>query len=360
MTRRAAVILPNFNGGGAERLTVDVMAGFVARGIAVDLVLLERKGDLLPLVPEGVRVIDLKVPRLRSAAGALRRYMRETRPDAVLALMWPLTFMTIVAATGLRHRPRVVVVEQVTLLKQYAASKLTIAQVRLTLALGYRFADAVTAASGALAKEVAELALLPQCRVQTIYNPIPPPLRSADGGDAWAGVLGKRIVTVGRLTAQKNHPLLLRAFAALARDTDATLAIVGIGNERANLEAMARDLGISGRLLLPGFTMAPGDWYAGADLFVLSSDYEGFGNVVVEALHCGLPVVTTDCPFGPSEIVDGGRWGALIPCGDAEALADAMRAALTNPVDPEGQKARAREFSVERGVDAYWNLMFPA
>lgn len=355
----AAFILPNMGAGGAERVTLDLIAGFVERGARVDLVLMEKWGEFLPLVPAGVRVIELATPRLRQAIVPLRRYFKTEAPEAALAAMWPLTTAAVVAAAGLTPRPRIVVADHAPLLDQYAGNTATIASLRLSMRLSYRHADAIVAASDGLAGELAMLAGVPRDRVATIYNPIPEPARSATGQSPWPKASGKRILSVGRLKPVKNFALLIEAFAPLAREQEATLAIVGEGAERPALEALIARLGLEGRVLLPGYTATPGDWYSAADLFVLASDYEGLGNVLVEAMHFGASIVATDCPYGPREILEDGRWGALVPCGDAPALAAAMRAALARPADRAAQTARARDFGLERSVTAYWQAMVP-
>lgn len=352
-----AFVLPDLGGGGAERLTIDLMAGFVARGARVDLVLLSRRGEFLDLVPEGVRIIDLAAARMRQAIAPLRSYLKREQPDALLAAMWPLTTLTQIAALGLRRKPRVVLSEHCALGEQYAGQTGTLAAMRISMR-GYRHAAGVVAVSADLGTEIAALAGLPAGRVHTVHNPIDPPLRSAPPGPAvWGDARGKRILAVGKLKPQKNFSLLIDAFARAAPDIDATLAIVGEGALRPQLEAQIARLGLQDRILLPGFTTTPGDWYDGADLFVLSSDYEGFGNVLVEAMHCGLPVVATACPHGPAEVLGHGQWGTLVPRGDAAALAEAIRAALAAPHDAPAQRDRARQFSVERAVDAYWRLL---
>lgn len=357
--KRAAFVLPDMTGGGAERLTLDLMRGFLDRGASVDLVLQTAQGEFLPMVPEGVRIVELAAPRLRNAIGPLRRYFRTERPDAAIAAMWPLTSVAVLAAAGLDRGPRLVLAEHCPLLGQYAGNRKTLASILASIFTTYRFADAVVAVSSGLAAEIARLAGLAPERVVTVYNPIPEPLRSASGLSPWTDLSGKHVLAVGKLKQEKNFALLLDAFARLG-DIDASLAIVGEGGQRTILEARAETLGISRRVSFPGFTPTPGDWYAGADLFVLSSRVEGFGNVLVEAMHCGLPVVATDCPHGPGELLGQGRWGMLVPTGDAAALASAIRDALDTPVDSHAQRARAAEFSVERSVDGYWRAMFGA
>jgi len=357
MPAHAAFLLPDAGAGGAERLTLDLMHGFVARGARVDLVLQQAVGEFLGMIPAGVRVIDLAAPRLRSAWRPLRGYLQQERPDALLAAMWPLTTVAMAAAAGLRQRPRMVLSDHCALREQYAGQARTLAAMKLTIPLSYRRADAVIAVSQALAKDLAQIAAMPPERVTAVCNPVPQPLRSGTQAD-WGARSGPRVLGVGSLKAQKNFALLIRAFARLDPALEATLAIVGEGTERTALEALVTELGLTGRVLLPGFTTTPGDWYESANLFALSSDYEGFGNVLVEAMHCGLSVVATDCPHGPAEVLGNGRWGRLVPVGDAAALAGAIDACLATPLDPAVQRARAAEFSVERAVDGYWRAMF--
>ena len=362
--KHVAFLLPDIGGGGAERLTIDLMAGMVRRGARVDLLLQRFSGEFMHLVPPEVRRIDLAAPRIRDAFSPLRRYLAEDRPDTLIAAMWPFTVIALMARRLARSPTRIVVADHCSLRSQYAASGLTYAALRASIRALYPSADRIVGVSRGVAEEVADLAGLKADAVKVVYNPVPPPLTSGHEADRqagdhlWQGLDGKRILSIGRLKAQKNHGLLLDAFARLAERENAVLAIVGVGELQAELAARVRQLGLADRVIMPGFSATPGDWYASADLFVLPSDYEGFGNVLVEALHCGLPVVSTDCPHGPSEVLGDGQWGRLVPPGDAAALADAMRAALHQTVDPQDQRNRAAEFSVTRAVDAYWDLAF--
>lgn len=356
--RRVAFLLPDMRSGGAERLTIDLMAGMLARGHAVDLVLQRTTGEFLKLVPEGVRLIGLDAPRIRQAFNPLRRYLRAERPDSLIAAMWPLTVMAILANRFSGSLSRVIVSDHGALLSQYGDRRRTLMALRATIRLTYRFAHARVGVSRGLAQDLARLGGLPADQVAAIYNPVPLPLRSDQPvDDLWQGRPGKRILTIGSLKRQKNHAMLLAAFDRLAASREAVLAIVGTGPLEAELRAEAARRGLADRVLFPGFTPTPGDWYAGADLFVLSSDYEGFGNVLVEAMHYGLPVVSTDCPFGPSEILDHGNYGALITKGDDAALAAAMALALEAPRRDDRQRTRAGEFSVERAVSGYAALV---
>jgi glycosyltransferase involved in cell wall biosynthesis len=350
-----ALLLPDLRPGGTERLTLDLAEGFLARGISVDLVLCQQQGDFLSQVPEGARVIDLAAPRLRSVFGPLRRYLRQEQPQALIAAMWPLTSIAVWAAMGLSTRPRVVVSDHCPLSMQYAQR---LGRVKLSMRASYRFAQGVVGVSQGLTSELAELAGIAPSRVTTIYNPVPrPALSGSDPDGLWLGRKGKRIVSVGSLKPEKNHKLLLDAVSRMAGEP--LLALVGDGPECAMLEAEAARLGLAERTIFAGFSAFPGDWYAGADVMALTSDFEGFGNVQIEAMHFGLPVVATDCPTGPRDALGGGRWGQLVPCGDAPAFAAALARALECPVDGDAQRARAAEFATDLAVSAYLALALP-
>jgi glycosyltransferase involved in cell wall biosynthesis len=208
------------------------------------------------------------------------------------------------------------------------------------------------------ADDLARLSRLPRGKFEVIYNPICPPKRivaTEEAEQLWKGN-GPRIITVGSMKEQKNHALLLEAFARLP-DREAQLMILGEGLLRAALERRAAALGIADRLVMPGFRLDPWPFLASANLFVLSSDYEGFANVVAEALYAGLKVVSTDCVAGPGEILDGGRYGTLVPCRDPGALSRAIEAALADQPDAKRLRARALEVSGPRTIERYAELL---
>jgi glycosyltransferase involved in cell wall biosynthesis len=206
-------------------------------------------------------------------------------------------------------------------------------------------AHARVAVSCAATEDLARLSRLPRSFFDVIYNPqdVPREISETPPIDGLWGGAGRRILAVGSMRPVKNFQLLLTAFARIS-DKDARLVILGEGQLRADLERKARDLDIAHRVVMPGFFSDPWPFYASADLFVLSSDYEGFGNVLVEALASGLRIVSTDCSGG-AEILGNGRFGRVVPCGDADALALAIDETLEEEPRPERQRARARELS---------------
>jgi glycosyltransferase involved in cell wall biosynthesis len=228
----------------------------------------------------------------------------------------------------------------------------------------YRQAEAIVAVSQGVADDLSATAGLPRERITSIYNPVVTPglaaLAAAPAPHPWLEDGGPPvIVAAGRMVPEKNFPLLIEAFARLRRTRLARLQILGEGEQRGELEALASQLGIAADVALPGFVANPYAAFARAALFVLSSDYEGLGNVVIEALACGCPVVSTDCPSGPAEILDNGRYGELVPVGDAAALSAAMGRALDAPPPREFLRRRGGDFTVENGTRRYLDLLLP-
>lgn len=354
-----ALVLPDLRGGGAERVALTLAEDMIRAGHDVDLVLLGSGGELLPLVPAGARIVELKAPRFRRALLPLLRYFRSEKPNSVQAFMWPVTVLTVIAHHLARNRGRLVLSDHATLSRQYRDRRSTMAALRWSTFLFYRHAHARVCVSEGVAEDLASISTLPREAFTVIYNPVIPPKEpitpSTEVEKLWPGS-GPRILTVGSLKAEKNQALLIRAFATLAKDTSACLMLLGEGELRSLLEELAEHLGVADRVVFPGFAADPWPYYASADLFVLSSNYEGYGNVLVEAMLAGVPVVSTDCIAGPSEILDDGRYGRLVPIGDAEALAAAMLESLEHLPAPELLKDRAEQLSAG-SLDAYRRIM---
>jgi glycosyltransferase involved in cell wall biosynthesis len=355
--KKIAILLPNLGGGGAERVALSIARDLSANGHDVDLVLVEATGELLSLVPKGVRVVDLQAHRLVAALPALVRYLRDERPDTLQAHMWPLTVIAVMAHRLTRSSARLVVSDH-AMLSLHMPGGLQRLLVQWTTRLFYPLADVRTACSNLAAEDLSQLSAMRRDRFDVLYNPISPPGRIASTPEVEAlwGQAGARLITVGSLKPEKNHALLLRAFARIA-DRQAKLMILGEGQGRIGLERLAAELGLADRLLLPGFALDPWPYLASADLFVLSSDYEGFPLVLAEAMHAGLRIVSTDCRSGPAEMTDNGRFGRLVPCGDVEALAQAIDAALKEEARPEEMRAQADRVAGAAAIERYSRLL---
>lgn len=343
------IVLPDLRAGGLERVRTQLTAEFTKNGHRVSMVLFRRRGELLDIIPKDVLVYSLEVDRGREAIRPLSIHFQKTKPDVVLSGLWPLTAITVVALRLARHRCRLVLSEHNQLSQQYANSGwLHMLAMRTSLALAHRLADQSVAVSQGVAKDLEALALLSSGYVHPIPNPIAPSFASeADLSRAdalWAAPKGARILNVGTLKKQKNHELLLRAFARLNQPAK-TLMIVGEGAESTTLKSLAQELGIQDQVRFPGFQNKTAAFYQTADLFALSSNYEGMPNVLGEALASGINIVSTDCPSGPREILEAGLYGRLTPVGDIAAFHDAMQTALSEPLPSAMLVDRARMFT---------------
>ncbi|WP_300974837.1 glycosyltransferase [Sphingomonas sp. LHG3406-1] len=357
--QRIAVFIPDLGGGGAERVQLSVMKELVSRGHQVDLVLAFHGGALLELLPPEVRVFELRAPRLASTLLPLVRYLKKERPDALHGIMWPSTVIAPIAHLLAGSTARLMVSEQAALSQQYRRKRQR-ALLRTTARLAWPRADFRIACAAGTADDIAWLSRLPRSSFEVITNPTSPPevIASTPEAEEWWGDADGRVITVGQMKAQKNHALLLRAFARLVGKCPAAkLMILGRGQLQPELEALAAELGIADRVIFPGFRLSPWPFLASADLFALSSDYEGLPLVLAEAMHAGLKVVSTDCTSGPRELLDGGRYGRLVPVGDAAALADAMVEALGEAANPERQRGRAEVVSGRDSIRRYADLL---
>ncbi|MBC7236743.1 MAG: glycosyltransferase [Chloroflexi bacterium] len=338
-----AFFLPNLEGGGAERNVASLASLLADRGYRVDIVLAQATGPFLAQLGPGVRVVDLRARRLATSLVGLIRYLRRECPPVLTSKTVLADVVALVATRFARPRTRVTVWVAADLYSEHAHLELWRGRVAVRfLPYMYRWADTLMAVSSGVAKSVARVSGLPLTSIRVVHAPAvteekrllaQEPLAHPWFQDGQPPV----VLGVGRLRPQKDFATLLRAFALVRRQRPARLVILGEGWQRSALEALARELGVAGDVDMPGFVRNPFSYMAHAAVFALSSIYEGLPTVVIEALACGCPVVSSDCPSGPREILDGGRYGHLVPVGDAEALAEAILCTLsgdTRPVDP--------------------------
>ncbi|MFO1072105.1 MAG: glycosyltransferase [Geminicoccaceae bacterium] len=396
-----AIFLRNLAGGGIERVMLLLAGAFVQDGLAVELIVGERRGARADEVPAGVTLVELRPGSV--AAGRLAALRAD--PSGLPTLAAPVLLARKVAPTlaflpGLArrlraHPPRALLAATpFENLEALRARRLTGGRFRVVLSehnqidrslidsrewsrrclpalmrRAYPEAEAIVAVSNGVAEEIARLAALPRARITTIYNPIVTPDlpgRAAGAvGEPWLAPGEPPVVMgAGRLVRQKDFPTLIRAFALARRQRPMRLLIAGgadtpasTAKRQAELMALAGELGVAQEVRLTGHLADPLPLMARAALFVLSSAWEGLGNVLVEAMACGTPVVSTDCPSGPAEILENGRHGRLVPVGDPAALAEAILATLTRPPDAASLRRRAQAFTVANAASAYRALL---
>lgn len=355
-----ALYLPSLRGGGAERVMVMLANGFASRGHKVDLVLASAEGPYLPEVSDAVRVVDLGKRRVAATLFPLIRYLKSEQPEAMLSALGHANVVALLARRWARSHVRLVLSEHNTPLK--AASRGGVAAVlRILVRRLYPTADAIVCVSEGVRQGMQQMFDLPPDKLHCIYNPLDVDrirrLMVEPVDHAWIAKPDVPvIVAVGRLTEQKDYPTLLRAFASLTRELPARLAILGEGEDEARLTALANELNISKSVAFLGFQKNPFAWLRACDLYVLSSRWEGLPGVLLEALACDARVVSTDCPSGPREILEAGKWGRLVPVGDPKALAEAMSQTLISTNEPLNS-VRTEDFRCELAVDKYERLL---
>jgi glycosyltransferase involved in cell wall biosynthesis len=361
-TKHLAIYLPSLRGGGAERIMMTLANAFTERGFKTDLVLVKAEGPYLNDVSEKIRVVDLGAARVATSLPALVRYLRRERPDAMLTALNHANVIALLARRFAGVKTRLVVSERSTL----SSSLVHVTSMRggwmaHFMSWTYPWADGVIAVSSGVADDLASTIGLSRDRIYTVYNPVDLSAvrqRAEEPFDhPWFAPGEPQVVLgVGRLTAAKDFPTLIRAFAQLRAHRPARLVILGEGNLRPDLQTLVADLGLIDDIAMPGFCENPFVWMRQAAVFVLSSAWEGLPGTLIQAMACGTPVVSTDCPSGPAEILENGKWGRLVSVGDAGALARAILATLDNLTHPD-VAARAADFSVNSAVDSYLRVL---
>ncbi|WP_175979625.1 glycosyltransferase [Caballeronia zhejiangensis] len=346
--------IPCLHGGGAERVAVEIAKHFVSKGFR-PFFFVHTEGTAYQL-PPGVEVVVASKTGHLARVLELRALIRKRRPEAVLSFLPYANLISVSARLFGGSRTRLVISEHSVFAPSdsvYGSLHRTSAKAKIKWAIArwlYQASDSIVAVSTGVAQDLRRsLKGRAPDKVVVIHNPCFIP-----GAVANAKPRGAAVLAVGRLGAQKGFDVLIRAFASVLKTRgDATLVIAGEGKDRARLEALVRELGLSDSVSLPGFAGDVAELYRNADLFVCSSKREGFGNVIVEALSFGLPVVSTRCEHGPDEILDGGKYGRLVPVDDEKALAAAIIESLTGDVDKPALIARAGAFSLEAIGDRY-------
>ncbi|GGE01123.1 glycosyl transferase [Aureimonas endophytica] len=366
MTRRSdrpirlAVYLPDLSGGGAERLHVRLAPYLLDQGFEVTLLLDRARGELMEAVPAGCRIVALGADRQIKALPKLVSFLKRGRPDVLLANMEHMNVMAVLARRLAKVPTRIVATQHNAFSEQVKRPSWQWRALPRVYRLAMPHVAGLVAVSAGVADDLTAATGLDRNRMTVIHNGVVTEDFAERAGarpeHPWFAEARPVVLGVGRLVAQKDFATLVAAFAKVAAATDARLVIHGEGPLRGALEAQIAALGLGERVALPGFTANPLAALAHARLFALSSRFEGFGNVVAEALACGTPVVSTDCPHGPAEILEAGRHGRLVPVGDAEALGAALSEALREPRDPAPLRARGNAFTVAHCAAQYADL----
>ncbi len=355
--RRVAVFVPSMHGGGAERAMLVFCAELVALGLAVDLLTVRLEGPLRQLIPQGVSIIDLKSRRTTLALPKLVLYLRRTRPAALFSTIMNANVVAAVARVLSGCRTPTIIRESNAPL---SSPKGTVAGwITYKIApLLYQFANGIIAVSQGVADELGVMAPRMKERIRVISTPVisDDVIRQGDlpVDHPWFTRRDKPLIlSAARLERHKGFFTLLQAFAQLRTKKDARLAILGQGSLRKEIEAEIVSLGLEDDVTMLGFAHNPFAYMSKADVFVLASEFEGLPNVLVQAMAFGTPIVATDCKSGPSEILCNGKFGALVPVGDAQALARGLESALTQPRQLEAMAHARSVYGARNAAQEY-------
>jgi glycosyltransferase involved in cell wall biosynthesis len=343
---------------------INLAPALMAREIQITFLVHRIEGSLVDDVPPGVRLVSLECYRTLGALWPLVRFLKKERPDILLSNLGHTNIIALWAAALARVRTRVIVMQHSVLSSECSPRRgwqFRVLPFAYRLFLGW--ADGIVAVSEGVADDLSRLTGIKRNRITVISNP----LISSDfssrmeepAAHPWLMDGGPPVILgVGRLIEPKDFAMLMSAFSIVTQTCDARLILLGEGPMRESLVAHAEKLGITDRVSLPGFQKNPLPFMRRAAVVVMSSWYEGFGNVLVEALACGTPVVSTNCPYGPAEILDNGRFGGLVPVGDKEAMAGAILDTVSTPPPSDSLRRRGHEFTVDRAAILYTDLFY--
>lgn len=377
---RIAFFMYRMSGGGAPRRAVGLANELVTRGYDVDVVMVNEKSKYADSLLPGIRRVVLNQPqwgrlyavlysylpflwvRVFLSTFALARYLQVWSPDIMVAA-GNRVLLTAVIAWRISGKPMPLILRATNFLSKnlnlWAPFRMIVnLYLRALSRLVYRSATRTIAVSDGVAEEVVRLADLPREAITTVFEPV---IDHSVAEKAKAPLVHPWLepgqppvlLAVGRLRFQKDFPTLIKAFALVHNRRPVRLVILGGGPVRYQLQDMITALGVESDVCLLGYTENPFAWMARASMFVLSSAWEGLPAVLIEALACGCPVVSTNCPSGPWEILDKGKYGRLVPCRDPAALAEAILATLDAPVDRQALRDRARIFNLETSIEGY-------
>ncbi len=357
---RIACFLATSGHSGVDRIARNLLPGFAQAGYPVDLLKIRNHGPVLsqPL-PENLRVIEFQASHVYSALPELMRYLRSHKPEVLMADKDRVN-RTAMLARQLSARDVRLVLRLGTTVSRNLASRSRFDRFiqRNSMKYLYRHADALLVPSVGAADDFADYVGFDRSRIAVVPSPIITPrfydLLHQPLDHPWFRPGEPPVILgVGELCRRKDFTTLIRAFAQIADRVEHRLVILGEGRARARLEAEVNRLNLTHRVLLPGFVDNPYPYMKASALFVLSSLWEGLGAVIVEALAAGTPVVATDCPSGPAELLEGLPGDPLATPGDARGLAEAMWRQLENPASPQRLQASVARYGLENSVERY-------
>lgn len=357
-------ILPDLRAGGAEKVCINLATDWISRGHSITFVLMNKKGEYLKNISDKIEIISLKKKKLRQIFFPLITYLKNNKPDVILAQMWPLTSITVLAWLASFKKGKLFLVDHVHLSSSIEQEIFFPKKVfKLIVKLTYLFANKIIVVSNGVKRDLVEISKKLDEKIKVIHNPLIQKdidkiknkkiLRKKIWGDG----VKYRILSVGSLKVQKDHFNLIEAFSLLKLPKKSKLLIIGNGPLKKKLIKFVKFKKLNKKVFFINFDSNLQKYYETADLFVSSSKWEGFSNVIAESLGYGLPVVSTNCKSGPSEILKRGKYGELVPIENSKQLALAIQKNLKKKHDKKLLIRRSKDFAISKISKRYLNLI---
>lgn len=360
---RVGFFISNLGGGGVQRVVLNLAAGLIAEGVEVDLVVGWPEGNNRQFIPLGVQLINLRKKNILACLPGLVHYLRRRMPGTLITAQTHVNIVGIVGKFLYKKDIFLVVCEHNNMKEVVKANPREWFRPVLARWL-YPKADVIVAVSNGVADGLIAMTGLPREKIKVVYNPVITDLILIKAKEPinhpwFQNTDTKIIVSVGRLENQKDFATLIHALEVINGNLPIRLVILGEGSQRDHLQSIIDKLGLNEIVDMPGYVENPYPYLKQASVFVLSSKYEGFPGVLVEALACGVPVISTDCPSGPAEILEYGKYGKLVPVGGSNEMAVAIKETIDHPLPKEELIKRGMDFTVINITKEYMKVIFP-
>jgi len=363
--RKVALFMPSLNGGGAQRVMVNIANGMVSRGLNVDLVLSNATGEFLNHIEPGVRIVNLNSKRVIKSFLKLSLYLRKENPYIIYSALEHANICALFSNILAGCICKVVVCVHSSYSRP---SKSIINKIlfKFLVKIFYRFSHAVVVVSKGSAKDLINICRILEKKIKVIYNPVITKSMyyksQVELNHKWFTDNSVPIIlSVGRLEYPKDFSSLIYAFFEVRKKVKSRLLILGDGKDRQKLELLIKNLGLCDVVEMPGFVDNPYKFMSRSSVFVLSSESEALPTVLIEAMALGCPIIATDCPNGPREILKDGKYGKLVPVGDVSALANEILSEIISSKKRLNEQIVTSEhiecYTLDSALDKYLELI---
>lgn len=356
-----AIILPDLRFGGAEKVYLNLSNSWSNHNIDVTFILLNSKGEFKQKLHKSIKIIDLKVTKLRKVIIPLYKIIKQNNFSIILTAMWPLTSLSIISWLLAGKKNKLFVSDHVNLpMSCKYEIKFPVLIFKVIINFTYVFASGIISVSEGIKKDLLSHFFFKKPKIKTIYNPIYDSKYKYTSGNYldWKNDYDYKILNIANLKIQKDHKTLIEAFYLLQKDISCELVIIGEGLLKKQINEIINKYSLNNKIKIIDNQLDINAWYESADLFILSSRWEGLGNVLIEALQFGLKIVSTDCKYGPSEILNKGEFGLLTKVGDSKELYQSMKKILLDDnFDKQKRINRAKKFEITKIANEYLNYL---